>query len=79
MRLASERIIERFIHPIPMQDGELRICCEPFRQGGLSCARQTIDNDDEWFFHKDLLPFLKNVRSVPPVHWQIKRRFFDDC
>ncbi len=64
MHLAGKRIIERFIHPIQMQDGELRICCEPFRQGGLSRTREAVANDDEWFSHKDLLPFFKNVRSV---------------
>ena len=47
-----------------MQDGELRICCEPFRQGGLSRTREAVANDDESFSPKDLLPFFKIVRSV---------------
>src|SRR5437763_7037843 len=36
------------------------------RPGYAESDREAVDNDDEWFSHKDLLPFLKNVRSVPP-------------
>src|SRR5438270_13814848 len=36
------------------------------RPGYAESDREAVDNHDEWVSHQDLVPFLKNVRSVPP-------------